>query len=164
MIHIELTQGYWTFVEENDADLAQFKWSLYKNRSGNKYAIRDVRIDGETTRLLLHRVIAERLAIRILDRYDFVDHKDGNGLNNARANLRLCTQSQNMQNRRGLANTQSGFKGVSPNVHSKINPWNARIRVKGRLMHLGSFPTAELAHLAYCAAAQEYFGEFWRAA
>lgn len=163
MIYIELTQGYWTYVEENDADLAQFKWSLYKNRSGNKYAIRDVRIDGKTTRLLLHRVIAERLSIRALDVYDFVDHKDGNGLNNARANLRVCTSAQNQQNRRVMANTITGFKGVALS-RNRRNPYTAQIKVKGKLIYLGCFPNPEAAHAAYCEAAQEYFGEFWRAA
>jgi len=44
--------------------------------------------------IVMHRVIAG------LDRFDprEVDHKDGNGLNNTRNNLRIYSRQQNAQN------------------------------------------------------------------
>lgn len=89
-----------------------------------------------------------------------VDHRDGNSLNNAWANLRLATRNQNKANSPCYRNNLSGFKGVSQRGKKFI----ARIRVNGQLLYLGRFASAEEAHAAYTYAATEHFGEFARAA
>jgi hypothetical protein len=90
----------------------------------------------------------------------FVDHIDGNPLNNRRSNLRLATPSENQWNqKRSCANT-SGFKGVG--WHERDRRWQARIRKEGKLYHLGNFKSPEEAHEAYCRAAAELHGEFAR--
>lgn len=87
-----------------------------------------------------------------------LDHLDGDPANNKLANLREATCSQNMGNaRRSKANT-SGFKGVT--WHKRLKKWQAQIMVDRRNYSLGYFTTVEAAHVAYCAAAQERFGEF----
>ncbi|MBU9360066.1 HNH endonuclease [Burkholderia multivorans] len=87
-----------------------------------------------------------------------VDHINGNKLDNRRENLRVCTVAQNLRNRRRAKSNKSGLKGV----YLDKTRWRAQIRIDGRKICLGSFPTADLAHEAYKFAAREYHGEFAR--
>lgn len=88
----------------------------------------------------------------------FVDHKDHDGLNNRRSNLRWATQSQNCVNTSKLARGVSGFRGVS----KMRNKWHAAVNVSKKRIHLGTYVTAEEAAKAYDRAAREHFGEFAR--
>jgi len=85
-----------------------------------------------------------------------VDHKDGNPLNNTRENLRLCSQSQNLQNQRAKQNTH--LKGIT--FRRDRNRWKARIKINGKELFLGYYRTQEEAHAAYLEAARKYHGEF----
>lgn len=86
----------------------------------------------------------------------WVDHKDGVKANNKIKNLRLATPTQNQQNKAGTA----GYpKGVTWRDR-KTKPWQAKIRVNGERLHLGSFETMEEAAQAYRQAALKYHGEF----
>ena len=87
-----------------------------------------------------------------------IDHIDGNQSNNAIENLRPATHSQNLCNRGKQKNNTSGFKGVS--WHKNKGRWIGRIRINGKLNHLGYFDTAEQAHEAYCQAAKQHHNEF----
>jgi hypothetical protein len=89
-----------------------------------------------------------------------VDHKDGDGLNNRRENLRLATQSQNMHNQRINRANKTGFKGVS--LHKVSGKWIAQIGLKGKTNYLGLFASPEEAHAAYCRASDQYHGDFGR--
>jgi hypothetical protein len=87
-----------------------------------------------------------------------VDHIDHNGLNNQRSNLRVCTQMQNMANKRiSKDKVTSAYKGVYPCAKRK---WQVRIEKDGKDRHLGVFATPEEAALAYNAAALEAWGEY----
>jgi hypothetical protein len=90
-----------------------------------------------------------------------VDHRDHDGLNNRRGNLRRCTRSQNIMNSKNRKHGYivSRFRGVHFN-HTKKNPWSARINVRGRRYHLGAYPSERKAALAYDAAARKRCGEF----
>src|SRR5271157_1434079 len=94
----------------------------------------------------------------VLDVYSPVDHRDGNGLNNQRRNLRKATKSQNGQNRDKQANNTSGFKGVS--WHSASNRWVAQITIDKKRTHLGLFVDKEKAACAYNKAAKLHYGSF----
>jgi hypothetical protein len=89
-----------------------------------------------------------------------VDHKDGDGLNNTRSNIRLCTSAQNNRHARKRRNSASPFKGVCwSKSHQR---WVARIRAEGIFHHLGYFLDERDAAIAYNHAAVEHFREFAR--
>lgn len=98
---------------------------------------------------LMHRVILG------LDHGDprVADHIDGNGLNNARSNLRICTNAENVRNRR-RSSTNSGYKGV----YKVPSGFVAKIGEHNR--YLGFFKSKHAAALAYNKAAVERFGQF----
>lgn len=87
-----------------------------------------------------------------------VDHADGNGLNNQRSNIRVCSHAQNGQNRRKLRGKSSRFKGVS--WHKPSLTWQAYIGVKGHHKHLGRFTSEVAAAAAYNCAAKTIFKKF----
>ncbi len=85
-----------------------------------------------------------------------IDHRDCDKTNNAWANLRAASKTQQQGNRRGARELPKG-------VHKrKGDTFSARLTVAGKHKYIGNFPTAEAAHAAYVAAAKVYFGEFHR--
>jgi hypothetical protein len=90
-----------------------------------------------------------------------IDHRDRDAANNRWSNLRRATASQNNANRRRPRHNASGYKGVY--LSRRSGKWYAHIGRNGRIIHLGTFATAQAAHAAYCAAARKLFGEFARA-
>jgi hypothetical protein len=89
----------------------------------------------------------------------FVDHINGNPLDNRKCNLRICTPMQNCHNQKKRTTNTSGYKGVSP---AKNGRWRATIRGNGERIHLGYFRDPALAHAAYCEASKKYHGEYGR--
>ena len=151
MKKIPLTQGMCALVSDEDYDrVSSRKWCLSHspNHSENMYAV--CKINGKTVGM--HRFI--------LNANDglFVDHKNGNGLDNRRANLRNCTRSQNRAN----SNTKRSLpKGVYARVQrTGTVAYRAQIRHGGTITNLGTFPTIDLAAAAYTVAAVKMHGEF----
>lgn len=162
-IEIPLTKGQVTLVDDEDADLAQFKWRAYFVRgyaNGGKFiAIRNIAVGKyKQSDERLHRVILSRKLGRPLLRSEEVDHIFGLTLDNRRSELRLATRTQNARNIGLRSNNTSGFKGVSWNKTNR--KWSAHIRKDGKSKYLGSFDTPEAAHAAWWKEAQKAFGEF----
>jgi len=156
---IPLTKGHVAIVDADDYPLV----SAHKWRANEKYrvdgalcvhAMRTIKVDGKETAQFLHRLLMNAPSGAQ------VDHIDGNGLNNTRANLRLCTNAENGRNRRIQTNGSSRFKGVG--WHKKDRKWSARIKVNGKLIWLGCFADEMSAAKAYDAAAETHFGAFAR--
>lgn len=154
---IRLPSGLDVAIDDLDYDrVTRFRWHAEPARR-TTYAIRDVYTPGvthSTSRMRMHRFILD--APKGLE----VDHIDGNGLNNTRANLRLATAAQNRHNLPLSANNTSGFKGVSRWRTKTRSCWKASIGVHGRARHIGYYDTPEEAARAYDRAALEHFGEF----
>ena len=91
----------------------------------------------------------------------YIDHIDGDSLNNRIENLRAATQSQNMGNSRMKSNNTSGYKGVT--FRKDTGKWQAAVMVNGKHISLGSHATKEEAHQAYIFGSQKHFGQFARA-
>ncbi|MGD0551230.1 MAG: HNH endonuclease signature motif containing protein [Sedimentisphaerales bacterium] len=153
---IYLGEGEWTIV---DADvyyqLGHLKWHIKGCNRERFYAVRDVKIGRwQTKQLGLHREIMDAPKGLV------VDHKNGDSLDNRRANLRLATYSQNHQNVPKRKNTSSRFIGVSFNKRGE--KWSASIGYEGKVIWLGYFDNEIDAAHAYDAAARKYYGEFAR--
>ena len=99
-----------------------------------------------------------RLIMKIDDPKIFVDHINGNTLDNRKCNLRLASNSQNQANRQRHPTNTSGFRGVYWN--KKSNKWQAGIKYLRKSIHLGMFDTPEEAHEAYKKAAFEIYGDY----
>jgi len=154
MKEIELSQGKRALVDAEDYEgLNQWKWSALRDKGGRCfYAVRSYQ-DGKKRQLTyMHRQIMGAQSGQE------IDHQDGNGLNNRRANLRFCTRGQNSANRKKRAGCTSEFKGVS----WRDKKWRAKIYVHSKQHHLGMFTDEEEAARSYNDAATELFGEFAR--
>jgi hypothetical protein len=154
MAKIPLSKGLFATVDDEDFErLSKFKWCAV-NMGGRWYATRG-RWAGEEKKsksVPMHRDII------VTDAKD-IDHIDGDGLNNTRANLRPATRAQNLWNSRKTRG-KSRFKGV--HFHTQNKKWRATIMAHGKKYELGCHSTEEQAALAYDKAAAELFGEFAR--
>lgn len=145
-------------VDLCDSDLGALNWSVERSRN-TWYAYRWRRgDDGRRHHRWLHREIAARAGMQI-DGLE-VDHRDGNGLNNRRSNLRAATHAQNMQNMRTPSSNTSGVRGVY--WDKREARWIASVRYNGKALRLGGFDSIELASAAFQEAAQRIYGEFAR--
>jgi hypothetical protein len=161
MVEIPLTQGQTALVDDEDAELVlAFKWcAAWRESSKTYYAVRGlspaISGTGGYVQVYMHRSL---VGLESGDRR-MVDHRDRNGLNNTRQNLRVCTRSRNVANSIGNPSRRlSRFKGVSRSDNGQ--GWCAQIIVNRKRIRLGTFPTEEAAALAYDAAAVEHFGQF----
>ena len=157
MAKIPLTQGQTALVDDEDLErLSQHKWYARRDRN-TFYAGRHTPRNPETGKrhmILMHReVIGAQLG-------EEVDHVNGDGTDNRRANLRICNKAQNQMNRQKQCETSSKFKGVG--WHKQHARWQARIMHKGQHIHLGySLDEIEAAE-AYDDKAREMFGQYAR--
>lgn len=157
---IPLTRGLVALVDIEDYDLlVQYKW-LGTPHGSTAYAKRTayVTVDGRKKPYdeHMHRVVMKLPNGNGL----FVDHINGDGLDNRKSNLRVCTHSQNVMNQKRRNDNTSGYKGVSWNSGA----WVATISINRKQTCIGRFPTPAEAYEAYCKAAKEHHGEFARMA
>ena len=149
MKEILLSQGKVAIVDDEDyIALSAYKWyALRSSRAKNTYyARRNVSLPGgKQTSVMMHQVITGTKN---------PDHRDGDGLNNQRHNLRKSNRQQNGANKRKLAKAASKFKGVSR--VTGCSTWQVHVQGKYR----GTRPTEIAAAVLYNAVALELFGEF----
>lgn len=154
---IPLSKGFVAQVSDEDYEtLAAHCWTAAVGKY-TVYAVRSVKaahtVTGRTL-VKMHRQIMQAADGEV------VDHKDRDGLNNCRTNLRRCGQPGNVANGIRRTNNTSGYKGVSWARGSR--KWAASLRKNYVRRHLGLFVDPADAARAYDAAALEAFGEFAR--
>jgi len=152
--YVTLTQGCVALIDAEDVPLVSgYDWTVMHS-ARTSYARRSQWSPTSQKTILLHRVVlGDPIGVRI-------DHKDGNGLDCRKANLRFATYLQNNTNTRTRVDNKLGLKGVSK--HSLCNKYRAAISLNGVRTDLGLFDTPELAHAAYCAASAQLHREFGR--
>lgn len=146
-------------VDDEDFEwLNQFKWHV----SGNGYATNTRYIRGSGRRnqksvnTYMHRMIMAN------PQGKKIDHIDGDGFNNQKSNLRVCSNAENSRNSSKSKSNTSGFKGVflhDPKIRL-AKPWRARLRFNRENYHLGFYTTKEEAARAYNEGALKYFGKY----
>jgi len=148
MKRIPLTHEQFAVVDDSDFEwLSQWRW----------YACRNCKCWYAHTNINGRNVQMHQLLCVAPKGYE-IDHKNNDGLDNRRDNLRICTHAQNIHNQKIQTRPKtSRFKGVR--LHS-CGTWEARIRVAGSQLYLGHHNTESAAALAYNEAAQKYHGEF----
>jgi len=154
MKEITLSQGKVAQVDDDMFEyLNQWKWTAYKNpKDKTWYALRATGGRKNHKTIYMHREIMNPQAGME------VDHKDGNGLNNQKGNLRICTKSQNQYNKSIQKNNKSGYKGV---WFDKIRlRWAVSITIDGKSRRIGRYTDIVQAARAYDEAAKRYYGEF----
>ena len=151
MIEIQLSNGGVAQIDDEDyAKVSCLTWFL----SNKGYAIASTHVDGKIKNFYMHRLILDAA------NGEKSDHKNGDRLNNTRANLRICTYTQNNMNLAKRKDCTSVQKGV---YWSKQKAkWHARIKLNGIAKHLGFFIDEAEAGKAYNAAASQLFGSFAR--
>ena len=146
---VELSGGLWALIDAADVPLVEgVAWSASSTTRKHRYATRSIVQGGIRANIQMHRLIMAASA------EVSVDHINGDGLDNRRANLRICTHAENMRNKR--TRNKLGAKGV----HQHGRKFYATIERDGARLRLGPFATADEAGAAYAAAAQELHGEF----
>jgi len=162
MKEIGLIRGKVTQVDDEDFEyLNQFKWYAFK-KAYTYYAVRYIYGNNTQKAILMHRQIMN------VPKGLETDHKDHNGLNNQKINLRICTHGENQRNRKSSINGTSKYLGVNKVIckrkyKNKIylyTYYTASITINGKPKNVNMTKTEIQAAKAYDKAAKKYHGEF----
>lgn len=162
-VQVPLSQGLFATVDDDDLALVSDRsWEAVVRKSGTCYAIHTRTTAAGIVSVAMHRVILGAQVDQV------VDHRDGDGLNNRRENLRTCTALQNARNRAAYVRKKraaGGFLGVT--LHRQSGLWFASIHAgppdkhgEARRVALRYHATPEAAARVFDSAARYYFGEF----
>lgn len=149
---IKLTQGKHAIVDDDDYEwLMGWKWCA--RWSGYTwYARSSKQVESKQVFIQMHNLILDTPSGQQ------GDHRNHNGLDNRRSNIRIATRSQNGGNRLPVIGKSSKFKGVS--FDRARNIWEANIGINHRKIRLGRYHNETEAAKAYDIAALKHFGEF----
>jgi hypothetical protein len=150
---IPLSQNKVALVDAEDYEwLNQWKWSTYKHRN-TFYAARNIYGQGQKIKIKMHRLV---LGLKEGDG-NICDHRNRNGIDNRRGNLRIVTIGLNNYNCKQYVSNTSGYRGVS--WRKGINKWSVRIDKEGITKFCGCYRNLEQAALEYDKAAILLYGE-----
>lgn len=140
----------------DDADhelISKYKWRVQKGRN-TFYAVTYIR-DG--VRKYRSSYGMHQLLVSV-EKGKCRDHKNRNGLDNRRENLRISTIQENNRNATIQRNNTTGYRGVDYNKNHKL--FRARVNINRKSVYCRYFKTKEEAALAYNEAAKIHFGEY----
>lgn len=141
---IPLSQGKFAIIDERDLEkVKQYRWSAV-NCGHTYYAM------NSHTKNHMHRFITGA------PRGTVVDHKDNDGLNNKRDNLRITNNMVNGHNRKKKPFATSKYRGVC--WSKQAQKWHASISYMGKNYFLGHHTDEIEAAQAYDRAAAQFYG------
>lgn len=148
--------GYEVVIDDEDfKTVSGIAWTVTpKSSRGGPYVIKHKMVNGKKRIVFLHRFLLNEPGGKE------VDHKNGDTLDNRKANLRIASHSNNQWNRWRNKNNKTGFKGAHYCIRDK--KYRARIFKDGKCVSLGNYNTPEEAYDAYCEASVKLHGEFGR--
>ena len=159
-MNVNLSRGYVARVSLKDYARVMDAGPWFAHVPPNRktvYAVRNfINTNGVYSQQQLHRFILRLTNPKVLG-----DHKDGDGLNNLRSNLRKATPSQSQRNRAKQNNNSTGFSGVSWNKHA--SKFEAHVKLCGKKKHLGLFISVKDAVHAVAVAKKKLYKSFVRA-
>jgi hypothetical protein len=150
-----------TLLDDEDHEWAKhFKWTAEKARN-TLYVRRAQKKGNKMVQIRMHRDVIRARS------HEQVDHKNGNGLDNRKCNLRICDHATNQQNRikRVIGKSGSPYKGVffrRRRSDGKIGRCFAAITINKKKYSLGTFDTDIEAAKEYDSKALYYFGDMAR--
>lgn len=157
-LHGAKARGRVALVDTSDLEMVSvYRWRVWERERHDRpslegpYAQADAYRDGRRVTIRMHNLI---MAV------PYIDHRNRNGLDNRRENLRTYKGGQNNANSPPLAASPHGFKGITRDRRNLRRPWRAHIHIDGRHHTLGYFATPEEAALAHDVAAVKTWGEF----
>ena len=146
MREIPLTQGKYALVDDEDyGRLKGYKWFARKDKNAFYASRKSPRVNGRQTMIQMHHEV-----IGQPQKGFETDHRDNNGLNNQRSNLRHVTRRQNQQNRKYGSSKYPGVSWIKTR-----RKWLAQITINGINKNLGGFKTELLAFNAYRQAVEQ---------
>lgn len=161
---IPLTRGKVALIDDEDyAEVSKHKWlAQYRKTRNIFYALRFIKNPTGKPRqktLYLHRAIMQPHPKMQ------VDHINGDPLDNRRANLRVCTASQNRRNsKRKYSKGRTIYKGIYGKVCGDKIWWEAKVYItqkgKQKSISLGVRREEREAAELYDEGARKYYGEF----
>lgn len=152
-----ITQGHWIIVDVDDYGfVSKRKWQVRYGYGSKKYARATFVMGGKRKTRYIHQMLIAAPKGMV------TDHKNGDGLDNRRSNLRVCTYSQNGCNKKRTDRYEkkTEFKGVTWCGTNKYRKWIASITINKKTIYLGFFHTDKEAAMAFDKAALIHHGEF----
>jgi hypothetical protein len=89
---------------------------------------------------------------------EYIDHIDGDKLNNRIENLRSATKSENALNKKVRSDSFSGIKNV--HWYEPLKKWVVNLSVNKKRKHIGYFADLELAELVAIEAREKFHNKF----
>lgn len=148
-VRIQMQQHTVLVDAEDYALISRYPWVTSKKANGMYYVEATIYHNGKKSKIFLHRLVMGMQQLEI-------DHRNRNGLDNRKCNLRYCTKRLNAANSKRV--NKFGYKGIwrypkSVNFVARINKGKKRVEY-------GPFKTAKAAALAYDKLALQLYGEF----
>lgn len=156
---VELTRGKFAVIDAVDAAaVGKFNWAAIPGHGGCWYAASSAAHPAHGLKERLHRFVA---AAAGMDMAGDIDHRNRDGLDCRRSNLRPATAAMNAYNRKMRSDSRSGAKGVTFFRDGRARPWSANCSKDGKRVRK-YFATREEAVAAIAQMRAELHGDFAR--